>query len=146
MPKLAPFAHAAALTVLALSLSATAQEQRPEVGPYVQAYSGDFNSTVHVVRLGAREKAEALVLLSGIDNELDGQVLKTRIVNNGENRRSFMLQQDGKDTEIMRLEGNSGQLHVSSFPFGPSSYRLIYDAKLSGQANAEHILTRWLGQ
>ena len=137
---------ACAVAIVATSLSVSAEDKRPEVGPYVQAYQGDFNSSVYVVRLGARENAEALLLLSGIDHEMDGKVLKARIVNNGENQRSFMVKEGDSDKEIMRLEGGRGHLFVSSFPFGPNRYGVGYSSDLSRDANAEHILTRWLGQ
>lgn len=135
----------AAVAVLAGALTVQADEQqRPEVGRYVQAYSGDFNSSVFLVRLGAKEKAEALVLISGIDHELDGQVLKASILVRDDSRRSLMVKEGDESRELMRLEGSSAQLFVSSAPFGPTGYALGYNGDLSRGAEVEHILTRWL--
>ncbi len=137
------FVLGAALALLNAT-AVQAEEKRPQVGPYVQAYSGDFNSSVYLVRLGDRDKAEALVLVSGIDHEMDGKVVKTKIVVRDENLRSFMLEEKGESRELLRLEGSSARLLISTAPLGPSSYSLAYDWKLSERADAEHILTRWL--
>lgn len=141
--KMKPAALGALLLLMAVQ-PVSADQERPEVGPYVYAYSGDFNSSVHIVRLGKREEAEALVLINGIDHELDGKVLKTIIQARGENQRSYMLKNGDEVREIMRLEGNSGRLFVSSAPFGPTSYALSYNGDLSRSVEAQHILTRWL--
>ncbi len=134
----------AAGALLVTGMNVQADQERPEVGRYVQAYSGDFNSSVFVVRLGAADQAEALVLISGIDSDLDGKVLKTSIQVRDENRRSLMVREGDENRELIRLEGTGGHLFVSTAPLGPTHYALSYDGKLSQGAEAQHILTRWL--
>lgn len=132
--------------LLSASVLAFAADDRPVVGPYVQAYSGDENAQVFVVRLGPPEKAEALVLVSGVDCPVDGVVQKARVINDGSQRRSYRVKKGQDEYELLRLEYTSGNLFVAAFPHGLSAYRVSYNESLSQSASAEHLLTQWLQQ
>jgi len=140
-----PFQRYLTVALLAAPLLVAAAD-RPEVGPYVQAYSGEENASVYVVRLGAPEKAEALVLVSGVDSRVDGVIQKATVVNDGHNRRSYRVKSGNEEREILRLERGSGSLFVATYPHGLNDYRVGYNPDLSRSANAEHLLTRWLEQ
>lgn len=132
--------------LLLFASSVIADDERPEVGPYVYGYTGDFGSYVYVVRLGAKENNEALVYIHGIDHELDRQIVKASILQRNENVRSFTIGEGEQSREIMRLEGSGGTLFVSSAPVGLSRYSLYYDSKVSASMDAQHLLTQWLNQ
>ncbi len=127
------------------SLFAVAAD-RPQVGPYVQAYSGEENVAVYVVRLGAPEKAEALILVSGVDSAIDGVVQKAVVSNDGSGRRSYRVKSGNQDYEILRLERTGGRVFLATHPHGLGDYRVAYDQSLSRSANPEHLLTQWLEQ
>ncbi|MFT3757806.1 hypothetical protein [Thauera sp.] len=138
-----------AFTVLSLAaaLHASATE-RPEVGRYVQAYQGEENVTVYVVRLGPAARAEALLQVTGIDHELDGVIHKARVSNDGSNTRSYRIPAtSGRETvEVLRLERDSGRLLLNVSPHGLTDYRISYSRPASLDTSAEHMLTRWLEQ
>lgn len=135
-----------ALSVGLLSASVLAfATERPVVGPYVLAYSGDENAQVYVVRLGPPEKAEALVLVSGVDCPVDGVVQKVSVVSDGQ-RRSYRVKNGQDESELLRLEHTGGNLFVSAYPHGLRAYRVGYSESLSRSVNAEHLLTQWLQQ
>lgn len=131
---------------LALAALTAAAAERPEVGRYVHAYSGEENATVYVVRLGAQEKAEALIMVTGVDDKLDGVIQKAAIVNEGYGRRSYRIKGTGGDYEILRLERESGTLFLTYQPNNLNEYRVKYSQEASREARAEHILTQWLEQ
>ena len=131
--------------LLSVSLWVSAGE-RPVVGHYVQAYAGEENVVVYVVRVGEPEKAEALLLVSGIDSPLDGVIQKVSVVNEGNNRRSYRIKSGKEEHEILRLERDAGRLYVAAYPHGLGEYRVGYNQELSRNANAEHLLTQWLEQ
>ena len=131
--------------LLSVSLWVSAAD-RPEVGAYVQAYAGEENVVVYVVRIGAPEKGEVLLLVSGIDNRIDGVIQKASVVNDGNNRRSYRIKSGKEEYEILRLERDAGRLFVAAYPGGLGDYRVGYSQELSRNANAEHLLTQWLEQ
>ena len=131
--------------LLSASVLAVAAD-RPVVGPYVQAYAGDENAQVFVVRLGPPEKGEALVLVSGIDCRIDGVIQKATVVNDGSQQRSYRVKNGRDEYELLRLERTSGNLFVAAYPHGLNTYRVSYSESLSQSANAEHLLTQWLEQ
>lgn len=138
--------NAPLLILAAFSLTASAEPQRPEVGRYVNAYSGEENTAVYVVRLGPPKNAEALVMVRGIDNGLDGVVQKAAIINDGNGGRSYRILNKSGEYEILRLSRESGRLLLSTQPNGLSDYWVSYDKELSLSASAEHLLTLWLEQ
>lgn len=133
------------ILLLALSLNATAAD-RPEIGRYVNAYAGEENTTVYVLRLGPPKNAEALVLVRGIDNQLDGVIQKASIVNDNNSGRSYRIKQGSDEFEILRLNREQGRLLLSAQPNGLNEYRVSYSPNLSQEAQAEHLLTQWLEQ
>lgn len=132
------------LLVLMVSASAIAAP-RPEVSRYVKAYSGDEAIKVFITRIGPAEKGEVLIQLSNVDHPLDGVIQKARVENNERGRR-YIVQRNGDDYILLNIEGNGGTLYLPYLPNNPRSWHVAYDASLSGQARAEHILTAWLAQ
>lgn len=131
--------------LLSVSLLVGAAD-RPKVGAYVQAYAGEENVSVYIVRLGAPESAEALVLVSGVDSEIDGIIQKAVVINDGSGRRSYRVKGAKEEYELLRLERTSGRLFVATHPHGLGDYRVSYDQGLSRSTNPEHLLTQWLDQ
>ena len=72
------FANAQVITA-----AAKAPETRPkdytEVGQYAEVYQGQKNLQVTIIPLGAQEKKEALVVVSGIDHPWNKRVFLTNI-------------------------------------------------------------------
>ncbi len=140
------FSRVSLAVVLSLSSLLVVAADRPQVGAYVQAYSGEENVSVYVVRLGAPEKAEALVLVAGVDSAIDGVIQKATVSNDGNGRRSYRVKSGNQDYEILRLERTGGRVFLATHPHGLGDYRISYDQALSRGTNAEHLLTQWLEQ
>ncbi len=123
-------------------------DERPEVGRYVQGYSGEEGVKVYIVRLGAADKSEALVQITGIDHKTDGVIHKATLVNNGDNRRSYNIKLEGnkEETEVLRMERNGSRLLMRVYPHGWNDYAISYNEELSQSINAEHFLTKFLEQ
>lgn len=119
---------------------------RPPVGGYVQAYTGEENVVVYITRLGTPDKAEVLLVVSGIDSPLNGVVQKAKVVNDGQGHRSYHVKSDKEEYEILRLDRSNGRLFMSVYPHGLNEYRVGYSPDLSRDANAELLLTQWLDQ
>lgn len=133
----------ASLCITALAHAA----DRPEVGRYVKAYSGEEGVKVFVLRLGAPEKAEALVQIAGIDHPLDGVIQKARVeAGDRDGTRSYTTTRNGRDYMLLRLDRDSGTVYLPSQPNTLREPRVKYDDTLSQRAAPEPMLTEWLQQ
>ena len=119
-----------------------AEEKRPEVAKYVNAYSGGRGISVGTVRIGPLAAKEVLLQISGIDHAWDLKIFKAKLVEN-DHRETYVIQVDGRDFAAFLLNGNAGEIYLSGQknPIGVS-----YDKSLSEAANAEHFLTDYLTQ
>ncbi|MDR1648552.1 MAG: hypothetical protein LBR88_11075 [Zoogloeaceae bacterium] len=115
--------------------SATAQE----VGRYVEAFHGPRQEKVWILRLGAKEKREALVQIWGVDHELDGRILKTRI-QQGERPR-YEIKVDGAPFNLL-LRTSLTCLDLW-LPGETESIPLCYDRQLSESGHPQRFLENY---
>lgn len=136
------------LSILMICSCALAQAaERPEVSRYVRAYSGEEGIKVFVVRIGAVEKGEVLLQLTGIDSPQDGIIQKARVESRqqGQQRR-YYVKRNGQDVAALILDRTAGAVYLPSQPNSVAEPHVAYDESLSQQCNAEHMVTQWIEQ
>lgn len=120
-----------------------AAEERPEVGRYVKAFTGDLGITVWMTRLGPPGNNEVIIQVEGVDHPWDKVITKHR-VEYGSDRETYVATlADGSEFRSFLLTGTSGELYL---PSAQRTMRVSYDRALAAQGNPQHFLTDYLKQ
>lgn len=122
--------------------SATADE-RPEVGRYVKAFSGDLGVIVWMTRIGPSSKNEVLIQVEGVDHPWDKVITKHRVDYANDRETYTATLPDGSEFQTFLLKETTGQLFL---PNGGRSLHVSYDRGLAAQGNPQHFLTAYLKQ
>ena len=129
-------------TLFATSQTYANEPERPEVAKYVSVYESATGISVSIVRIGAPEKAEALLQIVGIDHTWDGKIFKVQ-VRSTKTRNIYFVDQKGQEFQIALINDGYGSLHL---PDLNKEIALHYAKDLSRSANSEHFLTAYLNQ
>lgn len=132
------------LFVLAVGVisNSHAEENRPEMSRYTMAYSGGEGYRVWVARFGPKENQEVLVQINGIDHQLDGRVIRAKVVpsvNNGSVKYTATV--NGQSYELLSIQGTAAELRVTGAPW---TSQLRYDKSLVDEWPPQHLLTSYL--
>ncbi|QCT88898.1 hypothetical protein [Escherichia sp. E4742] len=137
------------ITVLVSALlfmqSAFADTARPEIGKYVFGYRGQEGAVVWMMRIGPQASNEALVQVSHVDNDIDGQIFRCKVKVLQEGEKSYTAVIKGESFELLRLKEGNGSLHI---PEESATWSVAYSNELSDSdvANPEHFLTAYQNQ
>lgn len=123
--------------------SVASAQVRPEIARYIKAFSGQEGITVWTLRVGAADKSEALVQITGIDHAWDMRIQKMK-VEPSQRGNNYLATVDGKRFVVLAMEGASGELYLPGK--GDAQTTLVYSKTLSEQGNPEHFLTEYLQQ
>ncbi|TGC28955.1 hypothetical protein [Escherichia sp. E1130] len=131
--------------VLILMQSAFADTVKPEIGKYVFGYRGQEGAVVWMMRIGPKASNEALVQVSHVDNDIDGQIFRCKVKVLQEGEKSYTTVIKGESFELLRLKEGSGSLHI---PEESATWSVAYSNELSDSdvANPEHFLTSYQNQ
>ncbi|MGP1684065.1 MAG: hypothetical protein ACTS8S_17230, partial [Giesbergeria sp.] len=92
-------------------LSLASAQSRPEIGRYVKGYSGQEGVKVWTLRIGAAEKKEAIVQITGIDHAWDMRIQKMK-VEASQRGNTYVATVDGKRFVVLVMEGDAGELYL----------------------------------
>jgi hypothetical protein len=143
---------ASATPIHAQKAGATAQA-RPEVGEQAEAYSGDKNVQVTIVRVGKREKKQALVEIVGLDHPWNKHIFKANVTNiaSGHStavKNNYEIMVNGKSWNLATTEDNYLTLNLreDGATGRQQSYRLGFDRGIADDTKPEWLLTAYLKQ
>ena len=133
------------VSALLLMQSAFADTARPEIGKYVFGYRGQEGAVVWMMRIGPKAENEALVQVSHVDNDIDGQIFRCKVKALQEGEKSYTAVIKGESFELLRLKEGNGCLHI---PDESAGWSVAYSNELSDSdvANPEHFLTAYQNQ
>ncbi|MDQ9285594.1 hypothetical protein KJD95_15175 [Escherichia marmotae] len=133
------------VSALLLMQSAFADTARPEIGKYVFGYRGQEGAVVWMMRIGPKAENEALVQVSHVDNDIDGQIFRCKVKALQEDEKSYTAVIKGESFELLRLKEGNGSLHI---PDESAAWSVAYSNELSDSdvANPEHFLTAYQNQ
>ena len=133
------------VSALLLMQSAFADTARPEIGKYVFGYRGQEGAVVWMMRIGPKAENEALVKVSHVDNDIDGQIFRCKVKALQEGEKSYTAVIKGESFELLRLKEGNGSLHI---PDESAAWSAAYSNELSDSdvANPEHFLTAYQNQ
>ena len=130
-----------------------ATQARPEVSEQAEAYAGDKNLIVTIVRVGKREAKQALVEIVGLDHPWNRRIFKCDVVNAASNnstavKNNYEMKVNGKDWLLGTAENNAFTLYLrDNGATGRSiSYQLSYSTAIANDTQPEHLLTAYLKQ
>ncbi|BAX15070.1 TPA: hypothetical protein ACM4JE_001736 [Escherichia coli] len=135
----------ALMGALLLMQSAFADTVKPEIGKYVFGYRGQEGAVVWMMRIGPKASNEALIQVSHVDNDIDGQIFRCKVKALQEGEKSYTAVIKGKSFELLRLKEGNGSLHI---PDEQATWSVAYSNELSNSdvANPEHFLTAYQNQ
>ncbi|MEC9691469.1 hypothetical protein RCN60_03350 [Escherichia marmotae] len=133
------------VSALLLMQSAFADTARPEIGKYVFGYRGQEGAVVWMMRIGPKAENEALVQVSHVDNDIDGQIFRCKVKALQEGEKSYTAVIKGESFELLCLKEGNGSLHI---PDESAAWSVAYSNELSDSdvANPEHFLTAYQNQ
>ncbi|MDQ9237758.1 hypothetical protein KJD94_14460 [Escherichia marmotae] len=133
------------VSALLLMQSAFADTARPEIGKYVFGYRGQEGAVVWMMRIGPKAENEALVQVSHVDNDIDGQIFRCKVKALQEGEKSYTAVIKGESFELLRLKEGNGSLHI---PDESAAWSVAYSNELSDSdvTNPEHFLTAYQNQ
>lgn len=134
----------ALMGALLLMQSAFADTVKPEIGKYVFGYRGQEGAVVWMMRIGPKASNEALIQVSHVDNDIDGQIFRCKVKALQEGEKSYTAVIKGKSFELLRLKEE-----MADCIFRMSRRPLVaYSDELSNSdvANPEHFLTAYQNQ
>lgn len=102
----------ALMGALLLMQSAFADTVKPEIGKYVFGYRGQEGAVVWMMRIGPKASNEALIQVSHVDNDIDGQIFRCKVKALQEGEKSYTAVIKGKSFELLRLKEGNGRLHI----------------------------------
>ncbi len=94
----------ALMGALLLMQSAFADTVKPEIGKYVFGYRGQEGAVVWMMRIGPKASNEALIQVSHVDNDIDGQIFRCKVKALQEGEKSYTAVIKGKSFELLRLK------------------------------------------
>lgn len=118
-------------------------DERPEVGRYVLAFTGDLGVTVWMTRLGPLGNNEVIMQVEGVDHPWDKVIVKHRVEYGADRETYVATLPDGSEFRTFLLTGTTGELYL---PSGHRTMRLTYDRALAAQGKPQHFLTDYLKQ
>jgi hypothetical protein len=118
-------------------------DERPEMGRYVKAFSGDLGVVVRLTRIGPPSNNEVILQVEGVDHPWDKMIVKHRVeyANNRETYTATLP--NGSEFQTFLLTETTGQLYL---PNTNRAMRVSYDGALASQENPQHFLTAYLKQ
>lgn len=122
--------------------SAAMADERPEVGRYIQAFSGDTGAIVWMVRIGPDSSNEVIIQVEGVDHPWDKLIIKHHKATSGA-RETYTTTVNGADWQTFLVTEASGELFL---PNVGHSIKVAYDRGLAAQGNPQHFLTAYLKQ
>lgn len=130
------------LVVLAFGLVSHSQadEKQLEMSRYTVAYAGGEGYRVWIARIGPKENGEALVQISGIDHQLDGRVIRAKMVGGGGSVK-YTATVDGQAYELLAVDDARAVLRVTGAPW---SSDLSYDKALAAERPPQHLLADYM--
>ena len=141
----APIAHA--------QKAGAATQARPEVGEQAEAYSGDKNLLVTIVRVGKRENKQALIEIVGLDHPWNKRIFKANVTNiaSGHStavKNNYEITVNGKSWNLATTEDNYLTLNLreDGATGRQMSYRLAFDKGTADDTKPEWLLTAYLKQ
>ena len=98
-----------------------------------------------MMRIGPKAENEALVQVSHVDNDIDGQIFRCKVKALQEGEKSYTAVIKGESFELLRLKEGNGSLHI---PDESAAWSVAYSNELSDSdvANPEHFLTAYQNQ
>ncbi|HEX8329636.1 MAG TPA: hypothetical protein VF629_19015 [Hymenobacter sp.] len=149
----------AALLSLASATTTHAQKAtaaapaRPEVGEQAEAYSGDKNLLVTIVRVGKRENKQALIEIVGLDHPWNRRIFKANVTNiaSGQStavKNNYEITVNGGSWNLATTEDNYLTLNLreNGATGRQQSYRLAFDRGIANDTKPEYLLTAYLKQ
>ena len=135
----------ALMGALLLMQSAFADTVKPEIGKYVFGYRGQEGAVVWMMRIGSKASNEALIQVSHVDNDIDGQIFRCKVKALQEGEKSYTTVIKGESFELLRLKEGNGSLHI---PDEQATWSVAYSSELSDSdvANPEHFFTAYQNQ
>lgn len=67
---------------------------------------------VWMMRIGPKASNEALIQVSHVDNDIDGQIFRCKVKALQEGEKSYTAVIKGKSFELLRLKEGNGRLHI----------------------------------
>lgn len=126
---------------------------RPEVGEQAEAYSGDKNLVVTIVRVGKREQKQALVEIIGLDHPWSRRIFKANVTNiaSGHStavKNNYEITVNGNSWNLATTEDNYLTLNLreNGATGRQQSYRLAFDKAIAADTKPEYLLTAYLKQ
>ncbi len=65
-----------------------------------------------MMRIGPKASNEALIQVSHVDNDIDGQIFRCKVKALQEGEKSYTAVIKGKSFELLRLKEGNGRLHI----------------------------------
>ncbi|MDR1530422.1 MAG: hypothetical protein LBS40_08540 [Burkholderiales bacterium] len=116
-------------------------QERPEIGPYVEAYSGPKLEEVWMLRIGARAANEVIIQIAGVDHEWNHSISKCSVKKDGATTSYVVLVNDKPHTLLVKKSHTGLELHL---PNEKEVIPLTYNKELSLEGNREAFLTDYL--
>lgn len=130
------------LSLVFCSFQTASAEERPEVGRYVKAFSGDTGVKVWMVRIGPENNHEVIIQVVGVDHPWDRVITKHKAEFNGM-REKYTTTVNGNEWGTFVVTEARGELYL---PDTGRSYKVSYNEALASQGNPQHFLTDFLKQ
>jgi len=127
---------------LAMPALAMADTPRPPIADKVEAYRGPQGVQVWTLRVGERSANQALVQVTGVDNDWDKRIQKMDVEKTFKDVR-YSTQVNGKHFIALILDEGYGELYL---PGESKPIKVIADASLAQDGNPEYFLTDYLQQ
>lgn len=131
----------------------TATQARPEVAEQAEAYSGDKNVQVTIVRVGKRENKQALVEIVGLDHPWNKHIFKANVTNIASShstavKNNYEITVNGNSWNLATTEDNYLTLNLreNGSTGRQQSYRLGFDRGIADDTKPEWLLTAYLKQ
>lgn len=121
---------------------ANAETPRPPIANIVKAYQGTEGAQVWTLRIGEPAESQALVQITGIDNDWNSKIQKMNVEKLSGSTRYWLNVNDKKFVALILNQGY-GELYL---PGEAQPVQIGYSKDLSDQGNAEAFLTDYLQQ
>jgi len=133
-------------TLLALLLlgatAAVAETARPPIANKVDAYSSAQGVQVWTLRVGERTANQALVQITGVDNDWDKRIQKMDVEKTFKDVRYSTLI-NGKRFIALIVDNGYAEVYL---PGETQSIKVAADSALASEGNPEYFLTDYLQQ
>ena len=114
-----------------------------KLSKYAKVYKGREGITVTLLPILPKDSKMALIQVKGIDSELDGLILKYKLVNEG-TREAYQMQYDGRTSTRLRTnQGYWGKWTSVYLPDVKGEFSVGYDEKASKALDIEKFKTAY---